>query len=60
MLTDALEFSCPWCGEPNGVENEPDDAGQWLIQDCAVCCSPIELKLPMVRNDALIVQREGE
>lgn len=60
MLTDALEFNCPWCGEPNGVECEPDDAGQWLIQDCRVCCNPIELKLPTTENEILISRRENE
>ncbi|MEM1080498.1 MAG: CPXCG motif-containing cysteine-rich protein [Pseudomonadota bacterium] len=60
MLTESLQFACPWCGEPNGVECEPGDAGQWIIQDCMVCCSPIELRLPYVSTDALIVQREGD
>ncbi|MEM7054950.1 MAG: CPXCG motif-containing cysteine-rich protein [Pseudomonadota bacterium] len=59
MLTDALSFSCPWCNEVNAVEYEPGDAGQWLIQDCAVCCNPIEIKLPLTENDRLAVRREG-
>jgi hypothetical protein len=28
------------------VELEPDDAGQTVLQDCAVCCRPIEIDLP--------------
>ncbi len=46
MLTESAQFSCPWCGEPNWVELEPDDAGQTVLQDCAVCCRPIEIDLP--------------
>lgn len=46
MLTDTRSFACPWCGEPNWVELEPDDAGQTVVQDCAVCCRPIEIDLP--------------
>ncbi|WP_203594654.1 CPXCG motif-containing cysteine-rich protein [Wenzhouxiangella limi] len=46
MLTESEPFSCPWCGEPNWVELEPDDAGQTVLQDCAVCCRPIEIDLP--------------
>jgi hypothetical protein len=46
MLNDAHPFQCPWCGEINHVELDPGDAGQWLVQDCTVCCSPIEIRLP--------------
>ena len=46
MLTDSQRFHCPWCGEPNWVELEPGDLGQHVIQDCAVCCRPIEILLP--------------
>jgi len=60
MLTDALEFACPWCGETNFLEADPEDAGQCLVQDCAVCCSPIELTLPLFPGQALEVHRENE
>ncbi|NKI34951.1 CPXCG motif-containing cysteine-rich protein [Wenzhouxiangella sp. XN79A] len=59
MLTDSLCFDCPWCGEANHVEQEPGDAAQWLVQDCAVCCRPIELKLPSELDPELRVQQEG-
>lgn len=59
MLTDFLSFACPWCGETNHVEQEPGDAAQWVVQDCAVCCSPIELRLPGVGEQELRVRREG-
>jgi hypothetical protein len=44
MLTEHENFSCPWCGAPNTLEVEPEEAGQWLVQDCQVCCQPIELR----------------
>jgi hypothetical protein len=43
MLIEGSPFACPWCGEINQVDLEPGDAGQWVTQDCAVCCSPIEI-----------------
>lgn len=58
MLTDSIEFHCPWCGEPNWVEAEPDDAGQTVIQDCAVCCSPISIRLPVEPGQAPGIERE--
>lgn len=47
MLIDSLPFQCPWCGETNHVDLEPGDAGQWVTQDCAVCCNPIEVLQPI-------------
>jgi len=58
MLTDFLEFTCPWCGEANQVEAEPGDAGQWLVQDCHVCCNPIEIRLPEPGQSGLEVRQE--
>lgn len=59
MLTDALDFACPWCGEINQVEIEPGDAGQWMTQDCQVCCSPIEIRLPAPGQPELQVRQEN-
>ncbi|HMA98123.1 MAG TPA: CPXCG motif-containing cysteine-rich protein [Wenzhouxiangella sp.] len=62
MLTESESFSCPWCGEANWVELEPDDAGQTVLQDCAVCCRPIEIDLPGPGSfsNGLVVRPEGE
>lgn len=60
VLLEAAEFPCPWCGEPNGIELEPGDAGQTLVQDCAVCCRPIELTLSATDGQLIHVAREGE
>lgn len=59
MPGELLEFECPWCGEPNQVETEPGDAGQWLVQDCSVCCSPIDIRLPEAGRPDIEVRREG-
>lgn len=58
MLIDYIEFECPWCGEANQVDAEPGDAGQWLVQDCQVCCSPIEIRLPGPAQPDFQVRRE--
>lgn len=58
MLTDARRFDCPWCGEKNHVEIEPGDAGQWVTQDCAICCRPIEIRLPADDREPLETRQE--
>jgi hypothetical protein len=36
-------ISCPHCGEPVVVELELDGGDQETVQDCSVCCRPIQL-----------------
>jgi len=59
LTLDQLEFDCPWCGQTNHLELEPGDIGHWVIQDCQVCCRPIEL-LHRPEGNGLEVRREGE
>ena len=39
-LTEST-IHCPYCGEPNRVLLDPQEAGQSFIEDCQVCCRPI-------------------
>lgn len=61
-LLEEIETSCPYCGSPVVVEAEPALAAQRFIEDCPVCCAPIEFEL---RGDAdsgwrLDVRRDDE
>ena len=58
-MLEGQPFTCPWCGELNQVLIEPDEAGQTVIQDCEVCCAPVELRLPTNPGEPPIPQREG-
>ena len=40
---------CPYCGESIEVFLNPEDVGAEYIEDCQVCCRPIEFFL---REDA--------
>jgi len=40
---------CPYCGESIEVLLNPEDVGAEYIEDCQVCCLPIEL---LLREDA--------
>ena len=40
-----VELSCPYCGEPlTFVVDETAGKTQVYIEDCAVCCEPIEVR----------------
>jgi hypothetical protein len=40
-LTES-SIGCPYCGEMITVLLNPEDIGQPYIEDCQVCCRPIE------------------
>ena len=54
-------IDCPYCGEPIVVEIESTDEAQRYIEDCQVCCRPIEFELrPGARGGRLRVFRDDE
>lgn len=47
---DALFFQqirCPYCGESIDMQIDASAGGQAYIEDCGVCCRPIEVRLSM-------------
>jgi len=43
---------CPYCGEKIDVLIDPADAQQQYIEDCQVCCRPI--------NFSVLIEPDGE
>ena len=43
MLEDVVEISCPWCGEAQTVFVDPSVTRQTYIEDCQICCQPMQL-----------------
>ncbi len=44
-LLDSAMIACPYCGETIELAIEPGMAEQEFIEDCHVCCRPIQLYL---------------
>lgn len=45
---DALiehEFDCPYCGESITMLLDLTESDQSYVEDCEVCCNPIELRV---------------
>jgi hypothetical protein len=42
-MLDAVVRHCPYCGEPIELLVEPGPDGQHYIEDCQVCCRPIQV-----------------
>ena len=37
------EFSCPYCAAPISMLLDPSVAAQRYVEDCEVCCNPVEV-----------------
>ena len=54
MNLESIEVNCPYCGERVEVDVEPLEETQSLIQDCSVCCRPMQLEAT-VREEGIEV-----
>ena len=61
---DALqnhEITCPYCGENNALEVDISSGSQQYIEDCQVCCRPINVAIDVSDDDVqLNVTNENE
>ncbi len=48
--------SCPYCGERVEVAIDPSAGSHATIEDCTVCCHPMELRVEVGRGGEVIVE----
>ena len=50
-MTECIEVTCPYCGEPATIDVEEDGASrQSYVQDCPVCCQPWQVEVRRERD----------
>jgi cysteine-rich CPXCG protein len=54
---DAL-VTCPYCGEPTEVTVDDEPGRHVFIQDCDVCCHPIQVRAHVDRDGEVTVDGE--
>ena len=47
-------FQCPYCWEETMVMLDPSIARQTYVEDCQICCNPVEVTVTF--NDGVLVQ----
>lgn len=52
-LSEFVELQCPWCGEVYGAHVDLTDRSRVYIEDCQVCCQPIEVTLEISERGEL-------
>lgn len=51
-----IDVVCPYCGESFATAVEPSDDEQSYIEDCYVCCQPIQFTVVCVQGEVKSVQ----
>ena len=49
---------CPYCGEPISVVVDHSIGEQEYVEDCQVCCRPIEISFELSGDDAVNVSAD--
>ena len=53
-MTEAITIHCPYCGEGYETVVDLSAGSQRYVEDCAVCCRPIEIALRVGEDGELI------
>jgi hypothetical protein len=61
MLTETARIQCPYCGESIDIIVDESIEQQSYVEDCSVCCRPIELSVTVTAEEILIdAKRDDE
>lgn len=60
MALQEESIHCPYCGELITILLDEDEEGSRYIEDCQVCCRPIEMTLYRESSGALSVAARHE
>ena len=55
MTTEEASVQCPWCWEYITVLVDPSAGDQAYVEDCSVCCRPIELSVAVATDGTVTV-----
>ncbi|MFD2517828.1 CPXCG motif-containing cysteine-rich protein [Salinimicrobium flavum] len=52
-------FQCPYCGEDISMLLDPSVTVQKYIEDCEVCCNPIEINARFADRELVLFEAES-
>lgn len=52
-MEEPVTMQCPWCGESFVTFFDGSAGGQTYIEDCQVCCQPIEMRFKLHRDGSV-------
>lgn len=60
LSTTSTTIYCPYCGEQFEIVIDPSEAEQIYIEDCYICCRPIELTVIVDESGDAMVSARSE
>jgi transcription elongation factor Elf1 len=60
VLIENKRIQCPYCGEMIDIQIDASIDAQRYIEDCAVCCQPIELAVSVLDDVISVVARTND
>ncbi len=60
LLTEAVSIYCPYCGEPIDIVVDASLALQHYVEDCSVCCRPMELSVSVDSGQVSVEARRDD
>ena len=56
-MLELVTIDCPYCGESFSTQVDLSAGSQRYVEDCAVCCRPIEITIEVGDDDELVAIR---
>lgn len=56
-MLESITIACPYCGESFSTQVDVSAGSQNYVEDCAVCCRPIEVFVEVGDDDELVAVR---
>lgn len=53
-MQETAEIECPYCGEWLEISLDPSIASQVYVEDCQVCCKPIQIRVVFEQGEAKV------
>ncbi len=53
-MQDSASVTCPWCWSPVELGLDPQPGTQEYVEDCAVCCHPMRVRVLMDNDGELL------
>jgi hypothetical protein len=53
-MIEAVVIHCPYCGEAFETQVDTSAGSQRYVEDCAICCRPIEIGLHVGEDGELL------
>ena len=58
-MLELITIDCPYCGESFSTQVDVSGGSQQYVEDCAVCCRPIEIAIEVGDDGELVAVRSA-